>query len=344
MFINRTDSEHIKRLKARTNLGAICLLLSLALTLPANALPFGKDKDEEPSPDLVPKIKLSKEQETEFNTSLKNGQAYVKQGNFELAQICFMRCTTLNPSSSDAHLGLAYCHVGLKHNEQAMVEVFEALRCEPNKIETRFLLGDIMMKDARWDEAGGQYLQILKQSPDDLAARGNLATCLQMMGQIEPAIGQYKYILEKDPKSSMAAFNLAAAYEQKNMVDEAAIYYKKVVELDPNNAFAYCSLAKCLAAKKDFKAAQVLLNYVKSKLGANNHYLHLVQGYVNEGLGDKRGAIEEYTKAVALNPNDGDSKSSLTRLLNMGNTGGRVNKPGNLSGLKSLSGLTPIAK
>ncbi len=296
------------------------LLISLCFCSQSMSLPFGKSKDtdkEDGALVAVPKIKLSKEQQNEFDMSLKNGNAYLKASNFELALICYMRCSTLNPSNSDAHLGLASCYVGLRKTEQAQSAIFESLRCDPAKVESRFLLGRIMMADQRWDEAGGQYLQVLKQQPENLGARGNLATCLQMMGQIDAAIGQYKYILVKEPKVSQAAYNLGAAYELKNMYDDAAVYYKKVVELEPNNSNAYSSLAKCLIAKKDYKAAQILLSH-SATISPNSYFVHLMQGYLNEVEGDKRGAIEEYTKAVALAPQDPDSWRSLQRMIESG--------------------------
>lgn len=308
-------------------------ILTVLLSAPCFGLSLGagkKDSDEE-APFTVPKTKLSKDQQKEFDQTVKNGDTYIAARNFELALICFMRATTLNPGSCAAHLGLAACYAGLNKIENAQIESFEALRCEPDNVDARFFVGQLMMRDARWDEAGGQFLQVLKQQPENNAARGNLATCLQMMGQIDAAIGQYRYILEKEPKNSQAAYNLAASYEMKNMYDEAAAYYKKVVELDTGNVNAYCSLAKCLMARKDFKAAQVLLDHAK-KLNDKSYFVYLMQGYLFEVQGERRPAIEAYTRAIALNPQDADSKVSLQRLLE---SGGKV---GSANGIKPLIG------
>ena len=318
------------------------LLISLCFCQQSQSIsvpiPFGKAKDSDKDGmalNAIPKIRLDKAQQSEFDTSLKNGNAYLNAGSMELAQICFMRCTTLNPSSAEAHMGLACCYSGVRKTQQAQEEIFEALRCDANHADSRFLLGQIMMADQRWDEAGGQFLQVLKTQPENLGARGNLATCLQMMGQRDASIAQYKYILEKDPKLLQAANNLAAAYESKNMFDDAALYYKKVIEIDTNNANAYCSLSKCLMAKKDYKSAQVLLSHAAS-IAPNNHYVHLMQGYLNEAQRDKRAAIEEYTKAVALAPSDLDSQKALQRMLDAG-----INnrQPQRNPGLSQIGGL-----
>jgi len=307
---------------------SICgaLLISFFLVQSSLALPFGKkdaDNDEGSISLAIPQVKLTRDQQNEFDTSLKNGGTYLRSNNFELALICYMRCSTLNPASASAHLGLASCNVGLRKTEQAQNEIFEALRCDPNSVPARDLLGKLMMADNRWDEAGGQFFQILKQQPENLEARGNLASCLQMMGQLDAAVGQYKYILDKNPKIAMAAFNLAAAYNMQGDLDNAMANYKKVIELEPKNTNAYCSLAKCLILKnKDFANAQVLLKEAM-KQAPNYYYVHLNQGYLNEVQGDIRSAIEEYTKAAALAPQDPDSQKSLQHMLE---TGVRENK------------------
>lgn len=332
------------------SLGKHCLLPILILAIPAcglltlacpsvSALPFGKGKEDEDAPVAVPKIKLSKEQQDEYDTSLKNGNAYLAQSNFELALICFLRCKTLNPQNPAARVGIAYCYAGQKKNEQAHMEIIDSLQFDSSYVPARFLWGELMMSEGRWDEAGGQFLQVLKNQPDNLGARGNLGTCLQMMGQPESAAGQFKYILEKDPKNAMAAYNLAAVYEFKGMADDAAQYYKKTIEIDPKNANAYCSLAKVLMAKKDFKAAQVLLDHVRNKLGVNNHFLHLIQGLSFELQNQRRPAIEEYTKAVALSPNDADAQRALQRMLE--SNAGKLNKNAGtpLGSGKSIGGL-----
>lgn len=318
--------------------GALCtaVLISAVFCGQSMALPFAKvakDKEEE-APDVVPKVVLTKEQHAEFKSSYANGNAYLKNFNYSLAQVCFLRCITLDPSSCDSHLGLAACYMAAGKKEQGHLEAYEALRCDPKSLAARTMWGNLLMTECRWDEAGGQFLQILQQNPNDLSARGNLATCLQMMGQLDHAIGHYRYILEKDPKSAMAAYNLAAAFEMKNQFDDAAQYYKRALELDPNNINAYCSLAKCLIAKKDYKAAQVLLSHAAKVSAGKSHFVHLMQGYLYELQNERRPAIEEYTKAVAIAPKDGDCQRSLARMLESGGKFGAASNMQKLGGGK----------
>lgn len=147
-------------------------------------------------------------------------------------------------------------------DEKVLLEQCKLARVERNDGKScteRFALGQMLMKYSMWDEAGGQFLQILEAFPNDTAARGNLAVCLQQNGYTDPAIEQYKYILSKEPKNQSALFNLAAAYSVKKDWDLASQYCKSILQLNPANACAYLGLSQCFREKHDERAASVLL-------------------------------------------------------------------------------------
>ena len=320
-----TDGILTRKLLTVLYLSATLLLTSATAICPSHAIPFmnkeSKDENYElEAPVPVPKVKLGKEQQIEYDTSLKNGQANLQAGSFDLAKMCFQNCIRLDGNSNEGHLGLARCLAQAGEIGPAELEIFEVLRNLPQHAEARILLGNLMMADQRWDEAGGQFLQVLKTQANNQEARGNLALCFQQLGQFDAAIGQYKYILEKNPKSREAAFNLGAAYESKKMLDEAILYYKKTLEIDNTYYNAFCSLAKCLAIKKMYPDAITLIQHSR-KIAPNNSYSYNVSGFIFEQMGKKTLAIEAYTKAVALNPKDWDAKKSLQRVLELGHEG-----------------------
>ncbi len=298
------------------------LLASLwSFGLEGNALPFLKggaeDSNAFSAPDVTPKAKLTKEQQVQYIASIKNGQTYLQQNQLDMARMCFQAALQLEPNSVEAHIGMATCKSTESDLSAAQFELTEALRIQPSNVEARFMLGQLMMKEMLWDEAGGQFLQILKQNGNDHAARGNLAICLQQLGQVDAAIPHYKYILEKNPKSAEAAYNIGAAYEHKKLIDEAIFYYKKAIEIDPKYENAYCAIAKCLVARKAYTDGLSLIKHAE-QINPKNFYSWHVKGYIYEQMGKKSEAIKCYTTAVALNPNNWDSKRSLQRILEKG--------------------------
>ena len=321
--IHSPQGLKFNRIKISLLLSSFVLTSALSTSMVGQALPFMKaaDRDDNPlvAPDVIPKVKLTKEQQASYDAAIKNGQTYLQQQSLDMAKLCFQQALQLDGNSVPAHIGMAVCLSNEKDLGPAEFELTEALRVQPNNTEARFLLGQLMMKENHWDEAGGQFLQILKFEPRNHAARGNLAVCLQQLGQIDNAIGQYDYILRENPKSADAAYNLGAAYEFKKNIETAIVYYKKAIQIDPKYYNAYCSIAKCLVGKKMYTDGLTLLKHA-SEMNPKNYYGFLVYGYIYEQMGPKykKLAIESYTRAVALNPNDWDSKRSLQRVLEKG--------------------------
>lgn len=145
-------------------------------------------------------------------------------------------------------------------DEKKLLEQWKLATVEKNEGKSeRFAFGQMLMNNSKWDEAGGQFLQILEAFPNDTAARGNLAVCLQQNGYTEPAIEQYRYILSKEPKNQSALFNLATAYSVEKDWDLASQCYKSILQLNPANACAYLGLSQCFREKHDERAASILL-------------------------------------------------------------------------------------
>lgn len=322
--MNRIHSHRILRFfpaKGALLISAMLLTSAFSICLEANALPFlkvgGDDENPLSAPDVIPKPKFTKEQQAQYMAAIKNGQAYLQQNQIDMARMCFQAALQLDPNSVEGHIGLASCKSSDADLAAAQFELTEALRVQPNHIEARFMLGQLMMKEQLWDQAGGQFLQILKQNGNAHAARGNLAICLQQLGQVDAAIPHYAYILEKNPKSAEAAYNLGAAYEHKKLLDEAMFYYKKAIEIDPKYENAYCAIAKCLVVRRAYSDGLSLIKHAE-EINPKNFYSWHVKGYIYEQMGKKTEAIKCYTTAVALNPNNWDSKRSLQRILEKG--------------------------
>lgn len=311
--------------RGRGGMALAALLVLFASCAPCNALPLlGGDKESEESDMLPPRKKLTKQEETNFHQALQNGLIYMRNNNWELARVCFQQCTAIEPREEMPHVYLSTCLANIKQVEAAMMELFTALRINPESLDARFGLGNLLMAAGKWDEAGGQFLQILQKRPDDIPSRGNLAMCLQQEQQIEAAIAQYRYILEKDVKNSPAKLNLAAAYESKKMFDDAAALYKSIITDDPHDAakchaIVYTGLAHCMAAKKKWSDALVLYKHAIA-LTPKNHFAYTGIGKVYEELKQNKLAIENYTKAVGLNPQDKEAQAALKKLLESGNS------------------------
>lgn len=121
----------------------------------------------------------------------------------------------------------------------------------------------------------------------------------------------YNHILKYSPKSARIHYNLANVYRGEKQIDKAIIAYNKSLDLKPNYVGAHNNLGNLYdeigehdkAVEKFKKSLNIRPNYVA--------YNSLGIAYCNKGLCHL--AIEQYNKAIELNP---DSANAYTNLGN----------------------------
>jgi cytochrome c-type biogenesis protein CcmH/NrfG len=59
--------------------------------------------------------------------------------------------------------------------DEAEAQFAEALRLQPDHVESRLLLGGLLARRGRLAESEAQFAEVLRRRPDDPAARGALA-------------------------------------------------------------------------------------------------------------------------------------------------------------------------
>ena len=100
--------------------------------------------------------------------------------------------------------------------------------------------------------------------------------------------------------------------EQRNMIEENIIlsekYAKRAIEIDKNNFQAWQKLGflyENINFLKEEKTEDIIYNYQEAKkLAPQNYDIYYALGRVFEESGEKELALEEYKKALDLNPND----------------------------------------
>lgn len=248
-----------------------------------------------------------------YGECMVRGKTFLSQPSYQSAADEYRQAIKFNAGDPLAHYGLGLSLKGLGLEDEALYELFEALRCQPDFLDARFEIGTIFMKRESWDEAGGQFLQILHARPNDLATRGNLGLCFLQKNQLDKAIQQFKYIVETDPKNIEGHYNLACALDLQKDYDLAAAEYRRIIQIDPRHPMAYVRLGTCLMSKGDMKSA-IVLEKRAIQLFPDNHHAYIALGRAYELMGSKE-ATECYKKAIQLAPQDPACKKVLANMM-----------------------------
>jgi tetratricopeptide (TPR) repeat protein len=164
-------------------------------------------------------------------------------------------------------------------------------------------LSDSKAKAGDYIGAKAGYKQVLLKEP-------NNTTCLYKSGlmsiqmgiDLDEAIEDFTKAIQLIPKYSDAYWGRGMARKMKNEYKQASDDLEKSIQLDPNNYEAYISLAEVKYhltdyTKADYYYSQYLKKYPKDfDTYSDRAHVRMEQLRLKE-------AIQDYTKAIELNPN-----------------------------------------
>lgn len=175
-----------------------------------------------------------------------------------LSQVTLEKLLTIAPDSYSAHQFLAENYQNADKNEQALNEYRIVAQMAPNLPGLHFLMGHLLLKMERLDEAKSELALELRAHPDHAEANAEMGTILLTQLQQEQAIP----------------------------------YLAKAVQLNPNLWTTYRQLGKAFYQQKDYKKAETaLLQAIQHDPDGLAHYQ---LGMVYRDLGQNEGAREQF--------------------------------------------------
>ncbi len=178
------------------------------------------------------------------------------------------------------------------------------------------------------------YREVLQKDPSRIDARSNLGAAYVRLGRYEDAVQEYQKALAADPEQVKVRFNLALALYKAALVKEAATELEKVLAGEPKNNAALLLLADCelqlgqdsrvvalLSPREDDLKDDRLFNYLLGNAllrrdellrgqvlidrlfqGGDSAEARLLLGAAYMQRRDPKSALEEFEKAIELNP------------------------------------------
>lgn len=185
--------------------------------------------------------------------------------------------------------------------EGATAEYRQFLKLHPEATAIHSNLGAALAGLGRFEEAISEYKIALKQSPDLVAGRLNLALCYYKMGRIEDAATELETVHTKSPENPQAVLLLGDCYMRLGRENDVIRVLEPEEQKHPDDlAIAYL-LGTAYIREKRVQEGQVLVDRILRN--GDSAEAHLMLGTAKMGAQDFAGARDEFTKAVALNPN-----------------------------------------
>lgn len=275
--------------------------------------------------------------------AVRDGEAALKDRNYELAVKHFNRAARRLPNDATLHYNLATAHFLLGSFVPAEAALKQVLALEPGNLSARELQGQIALYRGEWAKARGIFIELLAAAPSDRAH------FLTLLSNVERGAARYDLArvrllqaVKADWKYAPAHYNLAMLYRDHfSLTDEAAdefeLYRRMALSSDPRQADAAKALEALRRTQKaslripppaerrdaDTAAARVRegdrASATRSWPRAEKAYRDALAadsqcaaaalglGQVLLGQGDYRRALDAFRQATVLNPGYADA-------------------------------------
>jgi len=276
---------------------------------------------------------------------------YVKLGLLELnytgvskeqslitAKEYFKKAISLKSSDTMANLLMAKTLEELNEKDLALKYYIKVANLEPHNTLLQSNIARLFFEEARFKEAIEIFNKVVLAYPENLKARSYLGAALQATDNYMAAIEQYNYVLKYLPDDYSILKNLGDSWLALSQFDKAKESYDKAVAIDPNVPNLYADLA--FIAHKQDNLDNAVINYEKAlslksepkwkKALAHTYWSnqqedeaivafesideYAISAYIFQSQNELLKAVEDYKKAIEINPNDHKSRFNLAQI------------------------------
>ncbi len=187
------------------------------------------------------------------------GLAYDRIGKYKEAIRELKEALRLNPDYIEVHnnLGVIYDRMGMI--EEAVNELKEALKLNPNYTEALCNLGNIYASSGRFEEAAGELQEALRINSELAIAHNNLGNIYALQKRNEEAIQEFREALRINPDYAPAHNNLGNAYAEAGRHQDALREFHEALRLNPEFPEAYLGMGLAYYAGNSFDRAAIAM-------------------------------------------------------------------------------------
>jgi tetratricopeptide (TPR) repeat protein len=188
----------------------------------------------------------------------------------------------------------------------------DALIEEPRDDKIRVLLGTVLVRQNKFDEAETELRDVISRFPEIPKANRELGNALIAQGKGDEAIECYKRVIELTPDNPAAHRDLAMAYKTLGRQKDAERALDDSFELDPERKELVTALEHQQAG--EFGKAEIICREVLRKDPRNVNATRML-GTIARDLGKPRLAARMFRNAVKLAPDFFGARMDLARSL-----------------------------
>lgn len=156
-----------------------------------------------------------------------------------------------------------------------------------------------ILKDIKVKREMNQLKDTLQNSPEKIESKHQLGLLYMYQGDYKRAEEEFLGILSMDPYNRRALTSIGMMYYKKGEPHHALTYWRSLLEVEPDNKFIWSLVNKISKGKEDGTVSHGDVRVVNDEW--ERYY---TQGQGSYQKKDYKNAVENFKKAIELNPND----------------------------------------
>jgi tetratricopeptide (TPR) repeat protein len=232
--------------------------------------------------------------------NVEAGEAAMDAGKNAAALEEFAKAIAINPTLTDAHMGMGDIYRQEGDYSKAEKSYAEAARLAPKNFDAQYYHGLMLHLLDRVTDAVSAYLKALSVKPEDFQTNLNLSVAYYQLGESTQAYTFGERAVKIDPRNGPARVNLAAVYADLGRHEEAVTEFQQSFELVESTPRILLAYAESLKSLNRFGEMRSTLDQLVKKAPSAAAWERL--GYAQFKLSDFAKAAESFETSLKLDP------------------------------------------
>jgi tetratricopeptide (TPR) repeat protein len=248
--------------------------------------------------DLAGRILMTEPSNTHVRRSL--GFAYYKLEMPEAASDAFYIALRHDPQDSYSAFYLARIHLEQEDYDQALTEVYRAIRIDADFVELWIYLGFIAIEQQDYELAEHAFAEAAYRGGDRSQIYYLLGAIAETQGRQTPAYYFYRKALKENSRNIAALQSLAGITSDLDRDEETFRIFQRILEIDTLNAVALNYVGYTYAEQNDSLDYALQLVNRALEIDKDNGYYIDSRGWVYYMMGRYDEAAQELRKAAEI--------------------------------------------